>query len=53
MEQNKIRKQQDDKLQEFIIKEKEKEIEMLKLTTKIKIEQLERNLKYLKGLRKE
>jgi len=53
MEQNRIRQNQEDKLNQFMIEEKEKDIEMLKLTTKIKIEQLERNLKYLKGLRKE
>jgi len=53
MEQYKIRKQQEDRLNEFLIKQKESEIILLKQTTKIKVEQLERNLKYLKGLNKE
>jgi hypothetical protein len=50
MEEQRIRKEQEDKLNEFLIKEKEKEIELLKSTTRIKVETLERNLKYLKGL---
>ena len=53
MEQNKIRQQQRDVLNELIIKEKENEIQLLKQSTKMKVEQLERNLKYLKGLNKE
>ena len=53
MEQHKIKQQQEDRLNEFIIKQKESEIRMLKQTTKIKVEQLERNLKYLKGINKE
>jgi len=53
MEQNKIRQQQEDKLNDFLIRQKEEEIKILKATTKIKVEQLERNLKYLKGLNKE
>jgi len=52
MEQHKIKQQQEDRMHEFLILEKEREIEILKTTTKIKVAQLERNLKYLKGLNK-
>ena len=50
MDQQKIKKQQQDRLREHIIKQKEIEIKNLEVITKTKIKKLKREIKYLKGI---
>jgi hypothetical protein len=53
MDQDRLRQQQKDRLHEHLIAEKEQEILLLEQQTKIKVESLKRDLKYLKGLNKQ